>query len=384
MYDNIKFEVRSVKPFQAKSQQYTLQTAYPDIDDRGNRTGKVSVLTDNLDVRTFSTSKEEERKAYNNTPLAAITLSPTRHSFIVPKDHFATADRETAVRRFFRNHPNVVDYNDPSQYDKVANMPIGAKANAQFIFEDKASTVDSQIEESEKSSLIQACLIGNKSKAKVLRDMLFYLGENPSESMTDKEMYVSLINLTVNVGTRHREKFYNTYVEHAIRAEDVHITTLANKAISKGNITSSNGIFRYGTEAIGTKFEQVLLWLKNNDSARGALEQDLKYFEDGSPAAKRLEVPKAPKLDLEEPYTDEEFAVVKVLAKELDVTRIELVGNIPNKPRTCSLSKLVEYVNEKGAGKENYVKFTPSDVRGFIVRQDVDVTLDNLHAVRGE
>ena len=385
---NTKFEIRVLKPFQAKSQSYTLPASY--ADGKGGTT----VLANGFDVKKVRVQTVEDRNNYASMGLMDINLSPMQPTFRVIKGQLSR-EQETEVRNFFIKHPDVVNLNDKTEYDPIKKEAIGSKANANFVFEDFSKTTRSAIEEIQRTTVINTLLMSNMSNRQVLKSMLFFLGENPSESMDTEEMYVTLTNLTSPLDGRHRELFYSTYVEKAILESDIKNTVLVNTAIAKGEIELRSGVYKYGAESIGTKLEQVVLWVKNNDSARTALERSLGLEESAKPApakpvatAKPAEkhTPSATQTAIVTAYTDEEFAVVTALCQELGVQTkgLHLVGNTPSGPRQCTLQNLLNVVNEKGAGMPSSVKIEVEDVARLLqMSESIKPSLEALKSVKG-
>lgn len=56
---------------------------------------------------------------------------------------------------------------------------------------------------------------------------------------------------------------------------DYQLRVLVHKAITADQFVEENGVFKYGTLVIGTEFDQVLAWLKDNPIVRESLKNQL-------------------------------------------------------------------------------------------------------------
>jgi len=385
--DGVVFEVRPAKQFHATSQTITLQMSHDGVDVRDKaRIPGISVFTNDLKIRTFLTTNSEDKKMYNGSTPLDITLSPRVPFFRVMKGEWA-GDSVKQFRVFMQTHPNVADYNNPKEFDKIAGVPTGAKANAKFVFEEKADTVENEIKDAEETMLISQLLVSNRSNREALASFLYYLGENPSESASASDMYVSLVKSTTPIDGKHRKAFMSAYIHGDLAPEEVKNTVVANKALADRVITFTNGIYMYGTEKIGTNLDHVVMWLKNNTSASSAIKRALNLDEQGQEKPKAQEVQKqssepkkeAPKKASESPYTEEEFKALTQLFTAAGVKNPRKIGNSPFATENeCTLTAMLLSLNAK-LDRTQGVKVTPEIVRHFAERGE-EITLDFLLA----
>jgi hypothetical protein len=310
--------------------------------------GRVSVFTTDMSLRTFSTTDSKDRESYNKTTPMDITLSPRNPMFRVMRGEWSL-EQLNHFKAFVQTHPNVADFNNPEEYDKLKKAPTGAKANAKFIFEEKANTVESRIKDMEETSLISTLLMSNKGKRDVLASMLFYLGENPAQSLTAGELYVKLMDDTSTLDGKHRKAFLAAYIYGSESNQAISNTIIANKAISAGAISVVNGIYAYGTEKIGGSIDSVVLWLNSNVSARQALARQL-GIEDGVSMQNTVENPTANAAPLKKgiPYTEAQYECLENLFIAASVKNPRRIGNSPNATSNeCTLPALLQSLNAK-------------------------------------
>lgn len=387
----IAFEIRSIAPFNVASQTYTLPASHEGIDpETGKRTSGVSVWTKDRTLRTYVTDRKDDREAYIKSDPMDITISPRFPHFRVMRDEWSEKEMKQ-FRMFFTTHPNVCDYNNPAEFDKVTKTPIGKKANAKFLFEEKSATVKTRIEEIEETNLITSLLMSNKTKEDVLRAYLYYLGENPSEAMTAGEMYLSLMETCQPIDGKHRENFLKTYVRQGANKEDIERTIIANRAISTGDITLVNGIYSYGTEKIGQSIDQVVLWLKGNKSAMTALARNLGMSDDAdlrriadeqrkeaeAVHERLVEKQAAERSQKEQPYGKDQLDALRGLFLAVGVKKPHLIGNTgASDVNECTLTTLLASLNDKLERQHGFT-LTAEDVDELVqlsasIRIDVD------------
>lgn len=395
---SVAFEIRPLATFHVASQTVTLPAVHNGVDvETGKRTSGVSVFTRERMLKTYVTDRKEDRDAYIKADPYDITISPRFPHFRVMRDEWSEKEMK-AFKVFYQTHPDVCDFNNPLEYDKVAGTPIGKKANAKFLFEEKSSTVKSRIEELEETNLITTLLMSNKLNLEVLRAYLYFLGETPSEKSDAQELYVMLMDMCQPVGSKHRDTFLKSYVRGGVSKEDIERTIVANRAVIDGKIIFSNGIYTYGTEKIGTSLDSVTLWLKGNKAALDAIKREIGMDDNDEArkeAARQREIAEGveeeirkreavakSKLLKEDPYTAEQFAALKPLFTACGVKNPHLIGNSPGSSENeCTLTILLNALNEK-LSKQHGFTLTSTGVDSLVeLMSSITINVDVARGV---
>lgn len=387
----IAFEIRAIEPFKVASQTFTLPAVHDGIDIKtGRRMSGTSVWSKDRTLRTYATDRKDDREAFIKADPMDITVSTRFPQFRVMRDEWNDEEMRQ-FKLFYTTHPNVCDFNNPEEYDKVKGAPIGKKANAKFLFEEKSATTKTRIEEFEETNLITTLLMSNKSNDSVLRAYMYFLGENPAQSATPQEMYVYLMETCLPVDGKHRETFLKTYIRQGMNEYDIDRTIIANRAIAVGEIQQVNGVYTYGTEKIGQSIDSVTLWLKGNMSALEALKRELgidytadlrkRADEERKAAEQKVSVDNG----IEEvnkfvatkdtPYLKEHLEVLRPLFAACGVNKPELIGNHANATENeCSLANLIGALNDKLKMKHGF-ELELSDI-GTLVGLSKSIKID--------
>jgi hypothetical protein len=231
---------------------------------RGNVTIVGSYKNRNTDKEVFlSTSGKKVLTTLNeNERVFQYTFeSGYPLEIILDEDDFA----EKAVIDFWKNHPLIFT-------DGYTNPNLIAE---HFKFEIKNEKIKVEYD-----SLIGKLEVVSEVSAMSFADqfnLAFALGGNP-RSMTEKELYLYLVGLTLNGIAVARRDFVKTFL--STRQNEKVATIYANKAISYGIVTKDQSVYKVAGQNAGTTVDSVVaLIMTNSDLFENYIKPEVDKFD---------------------------------------------------------------------------------------------------------
>ena len=154
--------------------------------------------------------------------------------------------QDKTVIDFWKNHPLITTegYTNPNL------------VSDQFTFEIKEERIKVE-HETLISKLTCVGQVSNMS-TRERRDLAFALGSDP-RNMSDKEVYLHLIGLTLGGIAIARRDFVNTFL--SVRSAERIATVYANKAISYGIVKKEGSVYKIGGRNAGTTIDAVVSFI---------------------------------------------------------------------------------------------------------------------------
>lgn len=115
------------------------------------------------------------------------------------------------------------------------------------------------------------------------RSVAYYFGVNPT-GMSDNALDIKMIGIDEKgillaedktTNESNIEKFLRTFEKEGTMSFDVEVEILAHKLISASKITEKGGLYYQGLDVIASSFDALVLYLKENEKVRKALESQV-------------------------------------------------------------------------------------------------------------